>query len=164
MFDPGHRYKSKKFKGLTLRERLLVSKVETPSGCWEWTETRFSNGYGSVTYKDGKRYGAHRVSAEVFLGVNTRGRTVLHACDNKLCINPAHLSVGTSADNSADMTRKMRQAWGERNRGAKLTAQDVTSLRVLADYLPREILARIYGICPEHARRIINREAWRNLK
>ena len=78
MFDENHVYKSGKFRGLTLRQRLEQSLVVRGSGCWEWTESLFTNGYGSINYKDRKRYGAHRVAAEVLGGMSVGGMVVMH--------------------------------------------------------------------------------------
>ena len=89
-------------------------KLNTLTGCMEWSgETK--NGYG-VMYSTGGKFRAHRVAAYLAgLIDNPRGVTngvsdtnVLHRCDNPICCNPAHLFVGSHADNMADMVSKGR--------------------------------------------------------
>ncbi len=66
----------------SFRSRIQVK----PSGCWEWTGARDSNGYG--------RFGqttAHRVSCAVFTGSDIKGHHVHHLCNNPPCVNPSHL-------------------------------------------------------------------------
>lgn len=80
-------------------------------GCWIWGRSTMSSGYGHISSgrREGIRMlGAHRVSYEMFNGPIPPGLVVMHSCDEKLCINPAHLSVGTKSENSRDMTRKGR--------------------------------------------------------
>src|SRR5262245_51269524 len=79
--------------------------------CWEWTAGRFTSGYGAVW--DSKTRRAHRVSWELSHGCSVPpGKVVMHLCDNKPCVNPSHLKVGSQAQNTKNFheTRKIRNS------------------------------------------------------
>jgi hypothetical protein len=90
----------------------LWAKVRKGPSCWEWTGA-LRNGYGAIGRggrKDGVEY-AHRLTYQ--WAHNTaipKGMDILHACDNRKCVNPAHLSVGTRQANVDDMMAKGRHA------------------------------------------------------
>jgi DNA-binding XRE family transcriptional regulator len=116
---------------------------EPNSGCWIWLGAVSHHGYGKINV-DGRTLRAHRYSWELANGPIPDGMCVLHQCDNPLCVNPDHLFLGTSQDNMDDRDRKGRQARGEANGTAKLTAQQAQEIRV-SSLLQRE-LAAIYGV------------------
>lgn len=79
------------------------------SGCWEWiASTNQKYGHISVSNVGGtkKMRNAHRVSWELYNGPIPEGLQVLHKCDNRLCVNPDHLFLGTHQDNMNDMKQK----------------------------------------------------------
>ena len=79
-----------------------MSKVnKTENGCWEWTGHVTQQGYGSFSVNS-KPVAAHRMSYVLFNGVIPDGNVVRHSCHNTRCVNPAHLVVGTQADNAKD--------------------------------------------------------------
>jgi hypothetical protein len=84
-----------------------------PDACWLWTGAKRGKGYGSLRWKDGHQR-AHRVAYELAHGT-CHDLHVLHRCDAPACCNPAHLFLGTNADNMADRNAKGRQARGDRN-------------------------------------------------
>ncbi len=87
--------------------------------CIKWTGALNSEGY-PVTWHNNKIAYTHRIIANA-----PKGKVVLHKCDNKWCINPEHLSIGTHKDNSEDMVVKNRQAKGEQTGNSKLKEKDV---------------------------------------
>lgn len=80
-------------------------RVDKSGDCWEWTGAKNKYGYGMLPYgprKARKSFGAHRVSYEIHFGVIPDGLLVLHKCDNKSCVNPAHLELGNQSKNVQD--------------------------------------------------------------
>jgi len=148
----------------TLADRFW-SKVDKrgPDDCWLWTAAVNEHGYG-VMRPQGQRSGptvkAHRVSL-MLAGVNVEGLLIRHACDNPPCVNPTHLSVGTHADNSADMVSRERQARGSRNGTSKLTEKQVAEIRARAAQgdLHRAIAAD-YGISRSRVTMLVNGKGW----
>lgn len=91
----------------TLEKRLFASyEVDESTGCWNWTGS-LRVGYGVIGDKK-KSLGAHRVSYELNKGPIPEGLVVCHSCDNRRCINPEHLWLGTQKDNMQDCARKGR--------------------------------------------------------
>jgi len=114
--------------------------------CWEWTGALDRQGYGRVGRRKASLL-AHRYALELTLGEIPPELCACHRCDNPPCCNPAHLFLGTRTENSRDAKRKRRFAHGERHYRAKLTAADVTFIRVGRHIGIRQArLAREFGV------------------
>lgn len=86
-------------------------KIEkSANGCWIWTGSKNSKGYGRVRI-DKKEYMAHRISYNIYLGEIPYGLFICHKCDNPSCVNPEHLFTGTARDNTQDMLSKNRRIY-----------------------------------------------------
>lgn len=150
--------------GETVKENLLRRSVPEPnSGCWLWMEGCSGDGYGAVNIRR-KVHKAHRLSYMVFKGPVPDGMNLLHKCDNRLCINPDHLMVGTLAENNWDRDRKGRTAKGEKSGSAKLTREQIEEIRATPRTYPfvlgYRVLAAKYGVTFGHISKIMRKEAW----
>lgn len=102
------------------------SHVKKTPTCWLWQGLKTAKGYGRYG-KGGRR--AHRIAYSEFIGEIPSGLLVLHSCDNPSCVNPNHLFLGTSADNTKDMVTKGR-ARGKDHTG--MTRSSETRLKLSA--------------------------------
>lgn len=138
------------------------SKVARGSGCWLWGAGRSAKGYGRFAYQ-GKNQRAHRVAWKLFRGPIPAGMDVLHECDNRLCMHPFHLYLGTNNDNVDDKVRRGRQPHvsGERNGNSKITETQAEEIRQARDAgISSVALAKIYPISPHAVRDIGRRKLW----
>ena len=159
-----------------IAERFWSKVIATNGACWLWSGAVGRNGYGNLrvgSTRDGTRrsVSAHRVAFEL-AGGNPGAAIVMHSCDNKRCVNPAHLTAGTQRDNVRDCVAKGRWRQGDRapascsrnvsgelNPGAKLTREDVEILRAGA-WMSWEQAGRSVGISGTHAKRVIRGVSW----
>lgn len=133
--------------------------------CWEWTASALPQGYGVFCKEHSAHTVAHRYSWELANGEIADGLFVLHKCDNPACVNPSHLFLGTSLDNSNDKVSKGRQSrlHGEKNGRAKLTVDQVDEIRNKHANKQGSLrtLAIEYGMSKTTISEIVNEKTWR---
>ncbi len=123
--------------------------------CILWSKAKNKAGYG-ITWHNNKWAYAHRVAVNA-----TKGQVVRHLCDNPSCVNPEHLQIGTHKENSEDMVKKHRQAFGEKAGNAKLTWNEVTKIRQLTGVSSRSV-AKLFGISKTNVLDIWKNKIWKN--
>lgn len=150
-------------------EDFFMDRVlpEPNSGCWLWIGATTSWGYGQFKRQRAGSIislGAHRFSWELYRGKIPSGLFVLHRCDNRCCVNPDHLFLGTTQDNTKDCVKKGRMARGESVGTSKLTADKVLQIRArLRSGVRREHVAREFGVRPSNVAWIAKRRTWKHI-
>lgn len=139
----------------------------TPEGCNLWTGNTNNRGYGMLNAMKtrGIQILAHRLAWELANGPVPDGMDVLHRCDNRSCVNAAHLFVGTAADNVADMIAKGRQKLGEQCRQAKVTEKMVREIRTryAQGTISQSQLAEEFGISQSAICMITKMQRWKHI-
>jgi len=145
----------------TIRARFERKFIPEPnSGCWLWTGSVNRAGYGQIQ-RGGRAAGpinAQRASWLIYRYELRPEQFVCHHCDNKLCVNPDHLFIGSHADNMADMRHKGRSCFGEKNRQALLTEKQVILIR--NDRRSPALIGRDHGISPAYVAKIKSGYRW----
>jgi len=134
---------------------------EPNSGCWLWTGSIAGGGYGQFWLND-RQVLAHRAAYELFVQKPHPLLAICHRCDNKLCVNPAHLFLGTRAENSADMVAKNRQAKGEQFARSRLDQETVRL--ILSSPLSDSEWATKLGLSKGAINHIRHRRNWRHVE
>jgi len=143
-----------------------VRKGDSPDACWLWKGGRLPTGYGKFHPSANVRLYAHRASWEMANGVSVPpGMFVCHRCDNPPCVNPAHLFLGTPADNVADKCAKGRHrngaSSGEKNPNSKLTTVQVIEIRGrLQAGESRRLIAGLFGVSKATIKQIATGRIW----
>lgn len=137
----------------------IIENLTPTDDCVIWPGSVDTRGYGHV-HRRGRIIRAHRAAYEIAVGPITEGLYVLHRCDNRRCINPAHLFVGTHAENMADMVAKGRanRPVGEENGRSVLTLSEVERIR--NDPRGTRTIAKDYAVSRSAIQRIKTGRAW----
>lgn len=146
--------------------KLLITK----SGCLEW-QGALRNGYAVLVIgsrADNSRVVVrlHRIVWEAFHRRTVpTGLVIRHSCDNRRCVHPEHLLVGTHRANTADMDTRGRRGdgrnFGEANGRSRLTAADVKAIR---ERYPNDCMTNLaleYGVGRTTIRQVVTRDTWK---
>ena len=150
----------------TAKERLM-SKVVKIGACWVFQGCEYSKGYGGMRiFVDGKyrTIATHRLSYILFRG-DPGKLFVCHTCDNRKCVNPDHLWLGTNAQNMSDKISKGRMPLGEDAPMAKLTKAQVLKIRSMyasGEWFQKELAAKFH-VTRENIGAITRRISWAHL-
>ena len=148
-----------------------VDRSGGPDACWPWTGVRGPLGYGRIHSPRPNRRNlhAHRIAWTMTRGEIPDGLCVCHSCDNPSCCNPAHLWLGTNAENTADRHRKGRSARGGRvgvvNSRARLNEDKVREIRFrVARGESQKAVAASLGVTDGMVNHVVHRRAWRHVE
>jgi hypothetical protein len=146
-----------------LRAYLREHSRPDLTGCWNWTRSLFTHGYGCAVW-DGKTQKAHRLAYLAFVGEIPTGTLVRHTCHNRACVNPAHLIPGTYRDNYRDAREAGRNTRGEVQGSAKLTEPEVILIRerYASGGVSYAELGRQFGVDTTNIAMIVVGKAWRH--
>jgi len=147
----------------------FLSKVRKTPTCWLWVGATRGPGYGAFGVKrEGKwlQHLAHRIAWQLFKGPIPPAKCVLHRCDNRACVNPKHLFLGTFQDNTDDMLRKGRftPARGSDQGSAVLVEERIVDIFMLhQNGWTQKAIGQQFGISQQGISDVLRRKTWRHV-
>ena len=145
-------------------EDVLWAKVDKSLGdlnCWIWTASKYRNGYGHFTIREGfnkyKSTLAHRLVFRLtYPSIDITNKVIRHACDNRSCVNPRHLLVGSQKDNIHDCINKGRFLHGTKHPNCKFTDEDIARIKGLYEQgLSQRRIGALFGVRQQTIQRIV---------
>lgn len=159
------RWNSTKFCSRKCKQLVLFwEKVNvTLDGCWEWTAALYNSG-GAYFHRKNDSNSAYRFSFELHYGEIDKDLFVCHKCDNRKCVRPDHLFLGTCQDNMTDAVNKGRTAKGEVIKTSKLTSKDVLEIKALLNQgYTREYIASLFNVHHSNITYIATNKIWKHI-
>ena len=141
MANPYEKFPQRRLNGLSREEKLDRYEPDPNSGCWLWLGAVASNGYGAVCNDEGEKGSAHRFFYSEMVGSIPGDMHVCHRCDVRICVNPAHLFLGSAAENNRDKKNKGRQVKGSGHPNATLEDWQVKDI-CTSDEFPHALAKR----------------------
>lgn len=157
--------KRNKYGGKNSAERFLNSIYKNKDHCWEWIGHRNKGGYGRIR-RNNLDWTSHRYSWFIHFGEIPNNLFVLHKCDNRICVNPDHLFLGTHKDNMKDMSNKKRtrDQNGSKHSCSKLNEFQVLEIRNrLSNGEEGKKLSIEFNVCPMTISNIKLRKKWKHI-
>jgi HNH endonuclease len=159
-YSRGHRAGEFNRQRENARETFDKSYVKDPiTGCWNWTAGLLATGYGQIYNDEGKHERAHRFSFRTLKAAIPKNLLILHQCDNRRCVNPDHLHLGTHSENLVEAYQR-----GKSPPRRKLTDEQVRQVRKMHGSMLQKQLAVHFGVSESIISNIINRRIWRRVK
>lgn len=155
----------------SVMQRIMEKVDKKENGCWMWTGAK-SGGppeYGYIAIKNGKRIKATRVHRLMWEIKHQQkipaGMNILHDCDEPLCVNPDHLTLGTHRDNMHDMISKnrSRHPCGEANHSVLSEKQVLRMKELNRSGYPFTLLSQFYAVHPTTVKNICTGKNWKHL-
>ena len=149
--------------------QAMDARTDKSGGCWNWTGGMHGVGYGSLSKKLHASGYAHRAAYELANGPIPKGAYVLHKCDNRRCVNPAHLFVGSHLDNIKDMQAKGRHKGGSlpgaKNPSAKFSPEQIGAIRERAQAgVQKKCIEQEFGISETQYYRVVRGQSWKGIE
>jgi hypothetical protein len=147
----------------------FINKINKGNECWEWNGGKSKFGYGRFFILFGlteKTYYSHRIAYELYTNqLVPEGLCVCHKCDNPSCVNPKHLFIGTTQDNTKDKINKGRQIRGEKIGASSLSYSIINKIRKLymtGKYTQKQLAIKFFTT-QGNVGKIIRNELWIDL-
>jgi hypothetical protein len=132
--------------------------------CWEWKDYKDKDGYGTF-WLDGSDRRAHRVAYEITKGKIPEGKCCCHFCDNPSCVNPNHLWIGTSKENTHDAIKNRIFPMGENHWKSRLTETQIKQIRALRNQEGKSLaeLSNQFGVTKAHIWQVSVGKSWKHV-
>lgn len=136
----------------------------TSKGCWPWIGARLTTNYGAFRL-GGKTVPANRAAYMIYRGEIPKGMYVCHTCDDRGCVNPKHLWLGTPRENVIDMVKKGRckitRLTGSRHPQAKLKEADIPKIKKLKSRgMTERKIAKLFEVSQRTIWGVLHRQVW----